>query len=615
MGIVFLAQDVALDRPVAIKLLPTEMARQTHLRERFLREARTAAKLSHPNIIPIFSVEEIDEHVFFVMAYVDGKTLGERIATEGPLSPPEASRVLREVAWALAYAHAQGVVHRDVKPDNILLEQATGRTLVMDFGIAQVAEVASDDHAEVLGTPEFMSPEQAVGEPVDGRSDVYSLGVTAYYALAGKPLFAGGSPSEILAHHIGTPAPNLASAAPGVSRALSATIEQCLAKNPDDRFQRGELLAEALAETIQVHKQTPVAVRLFVKDARDGQERGYNMLYPVLGAWLGGPLLFMGDPVAQLIGAGIFGIAVSAPLISVVRRLRRVIKTGFGHYDITQGFRDDLASRKEELRYIYGDDYERSHRILRRVAYGALGVSAVSLAAVFPISSLWPFVMTTTSALVAAFAGWQSDKRTDKQAKRRLKFWHGRFGKWLFAFAGFGLGAKQLPSRVTTRPTEIAIGMAVSGLFQSLPKATRDEMADLPDVLESLETDARRLRSQVDEFDQLLALAGDVASDQSLVREDSLAGQRYRAAARIRSARDEAQKRFSDTVAALENLRVDLLRMRAGTVNLESVTTNLGAARDLGRQIDRLLEAHREIERDLKPTLTGEYEAQSRGGS
>ena len=613
MGIVFLAQDVALDRPVAIKLLPTEMARQAHLRQRFLREARTAAKLSHPNIIPIFSVEEIDEHVFFVMAYVDGKTLGERIASEGPLSSPEASRVLREVAWALAYAHAQGVVHRDVKPDNILLEEATGRTLVMDFGIAQVAEVASDEHAEVLGTPEFMSPEQAVGEPVDGRSDVYSLGVTAYYALAGKPLFAGDSPSEILAHHIGTPAPNLASAAPGVSRTLAATIEQCLAKNPDDRFQRGELLAEALAETIQVPKQTPVAVRLFVKDARDKQERGHNMLYPVLGAWLGGPLLFMGDPVAQLIGTGIFGIAVSTPLISVVRRLRRVIKTGLGHYDITQAFRDDLASRTEELRYIYGD-YERSRRILLRIAYGALGVSIVSLAAAFPISSLWPFVITTTSALVAALAGWQSDKRTDKQAKRRLKFWQGRFGQWLFALAGFGLEAKPLPSRLTNRPTEIAIGMAVSSLFQSLPKATRDEMADLPDVLESLETDARRLRSQVDEFDQLLALAGDVESDQSLVREDSLAGQRYRAAARIKSARDEAQKRFSDTVAALENLRVDLLRMRAGTVNLESVTTNLGAARDLGGQIDRLLEAHREIERDLKPTLTGEHQARPRGG-
>jgi serine/threonine-protein kinase len=548
------------------------------------------------------------------MAYVDGKTLGERIATEGPLSPPEASRVLREVAWALAYAHAQGVVHRDVKPDNILLEEATGRTLVMDFGIAQVAEVASDEHAEVLGTPEFMSPEQAVGEPVDGRSDIYSLGVTAYYALAGQPLFAGGSPSEILAHHIGTPAPNLASAAPGVSRTLSATIEQCLAKNPDDRFQRGELLAEALAETIQVHKQTPVAVRLFVKDAREKQERGLNMLYPVLGAWLGGPLLFLGDPVAQLIGATIFGIAVSVPLFSVVRRLRRVIKTGFGHYDITQAFRDDLASRNEELRYIYGDNYERNHRILRRVAYGALGVSAASLAVAFPISSLWPFVITTTSALAAACAGWQADKRTDKQAKRRLKFWQGRSGKWSFALAGFGLQAKPLPNRLTNRPTEIAIGMAVSSLFQSLPKATRDEMADLPDVLESLETDARRLRSQVDEFDQLLALAGDVEGDQSLVREDSLAGQRYRAAARIRSARDEAQKRFSDTVAALENLRVDLLRMRAGTVNLESVTTNLGAARDLGGQIDRLLEAHREIERDLKPTLTGEREARPRGG-
>jgi serine/threonine-protein kinase len=136
IGIVYLAREVRLDRPVAIKLLPPARAGDPRLRERFLHEARTAAKLSHPHIIPIFTVEEVGAFVFFAMAYVEGETLTERVRRRGPLPPSEAARVLREIAWALAYAHSQGLVHRDVKPDNVVLERATGRALVMDFGIA-----------------------------------------------------------------------------------------------------------------------------------------------------------------------------------------------------------------------------------------------------------------------------------------------------------------------------------------------------------------------------------------------------------------------------------------------------------------------------------------------
>src|SRR2546426_8781930 len=178
MGIVLLARDVALDRPVAIKLLPPHLGTRPDERDRFLQEARPAAGLAHPNIVPIHLVEARGELVFFVMGFVDGETLRDRVARAGPLPPRLAMKLLQEVAWALGYAHQRGVIHRDVKPDKILIERATERALVTDFGIALGRWAAESPGGPVLGAARYMNPRQAGGAPGGGRRRPYSLGPT-----------------------------------------------------------------------------------------------------------------------------------------------------------------------------------------------------------------------------------------------------------------------------------------------------------------------------------------------------------------------------------------------------------------------------------------------------
>ena len=264
MGVVYLARERALDRDVALKVLPPALAAQADLRERFLREARTAAGLSHPNIVPVFSADETGGFAWFAMGFVDGESLGQRLAARGRLGPADAVRILREAAWALAYAHARGVVHRDVKPDNLLIERADGRTLVTDFGIARQAKdvgLTADGH--VLGTVQFMSPEQVNAAPLDGRSDLYALGVVGFLMLAGRLPFTETQASAVLVAHATKPAPPLASVAPDVPASLCAVIDRCLSKDPAGRYATGEALADALAAALEAEAapgRTPSSV-------------------------------------------------------------------------------------------------------------------------------------------------------------------------------------------------------------------------------------------------------------------------------------------------------------------------------------------------------------------
>lgn len=246
MGIVFLARDLKLDRAVAIKTLLPHLAADIKLRERFLREARAAAKLAHPNIVPIHRADEIDGQVFFVMGYVDGESLADMVRVR-PLEPALVIRLLGDVARALHAAHMRGVVHRDVKAENILVERDSGRPLITDFGIARLIESAPlTATGLVLGTVLYMSPEQVAGEAVDGRSDLYSLGVLGFFALSGRFPFENPMPSAVLVAHVTRVPPPLRSVAPAVPPALAAILDRCLAKDPGARFASCAELAMAL---------------------------------------------------------------------------------------------------------------------------------------------------------------------------------------------------------------------------------------------------------------------------------------------------------------------------------------------------------------------------------
>jgi serine/threonine-protein kinase len=597
MGVVYLAREVRLDRPVAIKLLPPELAAVGALRDRFLREARTAARLSHPYIVPIHSVDEIDGFVFYVMAYVDGETLAQRVAERGPLAPPEATRVLREVAWALAYAHAQGIVHRDIKPANILLERGTERAMVTDFGIARLAHASGETGVgELLGTPEYMSPEQASGESVDGRSDLYSLGVVGFFALTGRLPFSAPTTHGVLVQHITKAAPPVSSLARGIPAALARTIDRCLEKSPGARYPTGEALAEALAPSTDARNDVPVPIRVFVDRRRMMQ----MILPPVMAVpilvGLTAKAIEHGSMLRLLGIGGTLAVAVAFPLGILLYRLRTLLRLGYGPNDIAAGLRVRFERQREEFQYSFGTQPSVRETVVRTV--GVAGIATFALS----IVGLWmgaPSQLVGPAAALGGYAGligtiisskWRRLRRAS--SPKGAEWWQSRVGGVLARIAGFKLGQRAVPAN---RPTELAIAMSAEALYDGFPKDVRESLGDVPAVLRALEAQAHAARARVVELDAMLA-------DAQHIPARSADDDRHTAIALdLRDARGRADARLADVVTALENVRLDLLRLHAATVTVGGITQDIAAARALGEGADRVISGLKEAEALLKP--------------
>jgi serine/threonine-protein kinase len=595
MGIVYLARDVQLDRDVAIKVLPMRLARLTNARERFVQEARTAAGLSHPNIVPIHRVGEADGFVFFVMSYVEGETLGERLRTQGPLPPADAARVMREVAWALAYAHGRGIVHRDIKPDNILLEAGTGRAMVTDFGIAHGGGQAGlADLGKIMGTAHFMSPEQGANKPLDGRSDIYSLGVVGYLAVSGRLPFEEQSvPALIVRQTMETPA-SVKTIAPGTPSSLAAAIDRCLDPDPANRFGGGEELAAALAPSSDARSALPPPLRAWLSAQNP-------LTLPYLAWSTGFSVLTLGNVYANIIhnpGSSPGDVAILATLASLpifpiigfhLNQARKQFRAGYTLDDLRSALDIAEKERAESEALTRGGEQSVGLRYLQLATMASAGWLAVTVGLLMagvihenrtPIAWIFSPVVTTMLLGAASNAlGLQFIPTRIKnwwQTGIRDRLWNSRFGEW----AAKRLGAPEQSRAVgggVFRPTEAALGIAASELFAALPEPYRVELFQLPAIISSLEARAAEARAEVD----VVAALARPGSDDTAV---------------LQRRRDAASAHLAESVSALERIRLDLLRLHGGANDLKPLTTLIEEAHLLSDDARRLAEAEQEVE-------------------
>jgi eukaryotic-like serine/threonine-protein kinase len=601
MGVVYLARDVQLDRLVAIKVLPREASNVEETRERFLREARTAAGLSHPNIVPIYRVGEAAGLPYFVMAYVDGETLGERLRRRGPVMAAAMTGILRDVAQALGYAHGRGVIHRDVKPDNILLDRESGRALVSDFGIASRVD-DSASHSTLVGTAQYMSPEQLQRRPLDGRSDLYALGLVAFLALSGKLPFDAGVTTSIMVQRPNVPPLSLAAAAPGLPATLVRAVDLCLMEDSTRRWMNAEALVNALEPDRAQRPAIPAALRAWARPTR---------LLDMLPVWAVGQTAIgvVGGHSAILLYIGVSPLQIAAlaalPLLPIgVVRLRRTYEAlAAGHTLADLRFalrwRNSAMMSDDESDQPRGD--RKSHRFLQTLTLTALGVTALATASVylfgyststgqprtiFTLPSVWITALAVLgrSALATGVVGTAAlttlgtrvlppnlERRTFGRLRDRL--WNSRVGEWLVA--RLTPRHRALPSS-DFRPTEIALAASAEDLFAELPAPYRASLASLPSVVMRLTGRASALREKVDQLTKLMNDGGATAHHE-------LAG-------RVEQSRSE----LSETVTALERVRLDLLRLHGGLADLRPITSTLDAARQLEADINRLRSAQHE---------------------
>jgi serine/threonine-protein kinase len=595
MGIVYRARDLKLKRPVAIKVLPPELAYRSDIRTRFLREAETAAQLSHPNIVPIYSVGEQDGIVFFVMEYVDGENLAIRLQRQGRLEPQEVRRILTEVARALAYAHEQGVIHRDIKPDNILLQRRDGRVMVTDFGIARAVTERGDPRLTAtgmaIGTPAYMSPEQSAGERnIDGRSDLYSLGVVAYQMLVGVLPFDAPSTPALLVKHLSEDPEPIEKRRRDVPEELARAVMICLEKSPEDRFPSAAALVTAL-ETCQVPERIgPTRRPVPLGPAgTEAAEDSYQPSLAELERWQARPVVHFRSQLAK------FAIVNSViVVVSIFTRVDLMFITAFWSVGMAFGYAK-----------LWAADYDWRD-VLRQ-----------------PRDRLFFDLVAEWADNVRAL--WDSGKRAELRARARVRLAAPPSGRSASgsAAARVGLERDSLSAASSTSAVAGTVRRAarlqdeILSLVREFPKRQRGVVAAVPAGAKALYQRIVGLAGSLSELERALssesladlereiaALEAEAnpldrdASDRRVHRLAQLR-RRRRAVLDIQRRREETSARLESCYLALENMRLDLLRLKAGEQPAQTITLAAERAMELAREVDSLVYASEQMRQVL----------------
>ena len=592
MAVVYRATDLRLRRSVAVKVLPPEFAFRDEVRRRFLREAEMSARLSHPNIVPIYSVDERLGVVFFVMALIEGESLAALLARSPKVTVPQTRRILHDVADALSYAHAHGVIHRDIKPDNILLDRESGRPMVTDFGIARAAE--ADGQLTVtgvaVGTPAYMSPEQSLGErELDGRSDVYSLGVVGYQMLAGElPFKASNTPAMMMKHVSTIPIP-VRERRPDAPAALAAAVDRALAKRPDDRWASAAAFRDAI-------------------DARDALSPQFQ--HPVSDARAPERIPVFPAPPALAI-PGLPGLPAIPYYLS--RHERRQLRREYA--------RDRFNALPLE---------DRVSRFRRNLVSSVTSIAFLAMINMVT-SPQFPWFIFPAFAIGSGVIGkWMSlwnDGVTFKQI-----FGPGALKSSRRASAGGApsaapeltapapdagaLAAALAPAEVLAGPQGVAVRRAavdraaVLGIVQSLAKSDRDLIPDVVPTVNALAErvgavaqllhhfDADMSPRQLGELDARIAVVkAEPAENTDHERRLSLLERQRASLAELGTRRARLDGQLESAGIALQNLKYDLLKLRSSGVQsaLGDVTSATVEARALSKEIGHVLEAADEI--------------------
>jgi serine/threonine protein kinase len=592
MGIVYKARDRRLKRLVAIKVLPPELAFRAEIRTRFLREAETAAQLSHPNIVPIYSVDERDGIVYFVMALVEGENLAVRLHSSGALSPGEARRILLEVTHALAYAHERGVVHRDIKPDNILLQAGDGRVMVTDFGIARAVTEGNDARLTAtgmaIGTPAYMSPEQSTGDrQIDGRSDLYSLGVVGYQMLVGDPPFEAPSTPAMLVKHLSERPEPISSRRRGVPPDLERAVMLLLEKDPDLRFPSAAALAAALetgnvpelpaavpAPSLRQPRTSRMAAPELVDDSdwsvsREEQARWYAPPVVKFRKKLG-PYVIVNSVI--IVSSILFGTSlVFITAIWSVWMAFQYAKLWSDDYD----WHDVLREPRDRMFFDVVAEWFDNVRALWDKNKAA-EVRARNQTKMRPSSS------STYGAIAAASAPRQGRLAAPEAARRagiqspsvrQAANHRDDILRWVAT-----LSKRDKSIAADIPPTAHALYDNIVALATQV--ATLDREVS-PGAAAEVESEISALEAQANPFDQR-------ASEERVRRLAHLKRQR-RAVADLETRRERSREKLESCLLALENMRLDVIKLKAGSQTLQQITLVAERAKELASEVDNAM--------------------------